>query len=173
MTSSLCLTLVLLLAHASRLQSGLSIGEAVPSWEPVHVAGPDQGTQACPICTYGARPMILVVTHDGPNAAALAAKVEHLVAASSDKELKGFVVVTDSTPARLRRLAREQGIEKAALCYPEPGHEHTDLRLKLKINPRARNTIVVYRHFRVTASFVNVDGGSFDEVERAVRRTLE
>ena len=173
MTNPVCLSVVLLLAHAARLQSGLSIGAAVPSWEPVHVAGPDQGTQACPVCTYGARPMILVVTRDGPNAATLAARVEHLVATAADEELKGFVVVTGSTPARLRRLAREQGIEKAALCYPEPGHEHTDLQEKLKINPRARNTVLVYRHFRVTATFVNVDGRTFDEVEQAVRRTLE
>jgi hypothetical protein len=34
---------------AHPLTSGLQVGEAVPSFQPVHVTGPDRGTQACPI----------------------------------------------------------------------------------------------------------------------------
>jgi protocatechuate 3,4-dioxygenase beta subunit len=163
---------LLLAAGVGPPVSGLQVGEAVPSWEPVHVAGPDRGTRACPICTYGARPMVLVVTRDGPDAARLAAKVEELLARVAGSELKGFVMVVGSEPARLRRLARDQGIRRASLCYPQPGHEDVDLRRKLKISQAAQNTVLVYRRFRVTANFVNVRPEGFDEVERAVRRAL-
>jgi protocatechuate 3,4-dioxygenase beta subunit len=172
MTALHALSLLLVTTGAGSPVSGLQVGEAVPSWEPVHVAGPDRGTRACPICTYGARPMILVVTRDGPDAARLAAKVEELLARSAGSELKGFVMVVGSEPARLRRLAREQGIKRASLCYPQPGHEDVDLRRKLKISPEAMNTVLVYRRFRVTANFVNVRPDAFGEVEQAVQRAL-
>jgi hypothetical protein len=166
--ASAALVLSLLLAAAD-LQSGLQVGEAVPSWQPMHVAGPDRGTRACPTCTYGARPMIQVFTKDGPNAALLAAQVEALVAENQLQELKGFVTVTDGAAPRLRVLARRVGITKAALCYPAPARADEDLRRKLKINPAADNTIIVYKDFVVTASFVNVDGHAFGPVAQAVR----
>jgi protocatechuate 3,4-dioxygenase beta subunit len=158
--------ITLLLATDAGPRSGLQVGAAVPSFEPVHVAGPDRGTQACPICTYGARPMILVVTRGAAKAAPLATRVEQLV--SRGKELKGFVVVTGVAPATLRRLAREQGIVRSALCYPQPGQEVKDLHRKLQINPQAESTIIVFRNFRVTANFVNVDPARFDAVSAAV-----
>jgi protocatechuate 3,4-dioxygenase beta subunit len=165
--------LLALVLDSARLSSGLQVGEAVPSWEPIHIAGPDKGTRACPVCTYGARPMILVVTKDGPNTARLAAGVERLVASAEAGELKGFVVVTGSTAARLRALARAQAITRSALCYPDPEHEQVDLRQKLKINPRVENTVLVYRKFRVTANFVNVDARDLAAVKAAVVRATE
>ena len=59
---------------------------------------------------------------------------------------------------------------ESALCYPDPEHEQVDLREKLKINPRVENTVLVYRRFRVTANFVNVDARDFGGVEAAVAR---
>jgi protocatechuate 3,4-dioxygenase beta subunit len=174
--NSATLILALLLQPAAgpdTLVSGLQVGEAVPSWQPIHVAGPDRGTRACPTCTYGARPMIQVFTKAGRNAGLLAAQVERLVAGAAVGRLKGFVTVVGSSPARLRRLARDRGIARSALCYPDPARAETDLRRKLKINPAADNTVIVYRDFVVTANFVNVDGRSFDAVAEAVKRQLE
>jgi protocatechuate 3,4-dioxygenase beta subunit len=162
-----------LLLSAAPVKSGLQVGEAVPSWQPVHVAGPDRGKRACPTCTYGARPMIQVFTKDGANAALLATQIERLVKAHEREQLKGFVAVIDSTPARMRRLARQLGMQKAALCYPAPGHEQTDLRRKLKIDPTADNTVIVYRDFVVTANFVDVDGHDFAAVEQAVEKIVK
>src|SRR3954454_6756624 len=94
--SALCLLLALSWsAQAAKPTSGLAPGEDVVPWNPVHVAGPDQGTNACPVCTYLERPAVLIFTKDGMNAAALAARVEALVAAHKDRELKGFVAVLD------------------------------------------------------------------------------
>lgn len=169
------LTVALVLAQPGGpdLVSGLQVGEAMPSFEPVHVAGPDRGTQACPICTYGARPMILAVVREGSGAAKFAGEIERLVVTYAAKDLKGFTLIVGSTPEKLQRLARDENISKTALCYPEPGHEDKDLRRKLRINPAAENTILVYRRFRVTANLVNVGPGDFARVEAAVKRTLE
>jgi protocatechuate 3,4-dioxygenase beta subunit len=172
MICPLSLAILLLGQLSGPPASGLQVGEPVPSWEPIHVAGPDRGTRACPICTYGARPMVLVVAKDGPEVARLAAKVEGLLA-SSGSELKGFVMVVGSSPGKLRRLARQQGLVKTALCYPQRGHEDVDLHRKLKINPDADNTVLVYRRFRVTANFVNVTPDGFGVVEEAIRRAIE
>src|SRR6185295_6739459 len=78
-----------LLLSAASVKSGLQVGEAVPSWQPVHVAGPDRGKRACPTCTYGARPMIQVFTKDGANAGLLAEQIEQLVASDEKRRLKG------------------------------------------------------------------------------------
>jgi protocatechuate 3,4-dioxygenase beta subunit len=169
---SLSLPILLAAQIAGRLTSGLQVGEPVPSWEPIHVAGPDRGTRACPICTYGARPMVLVVTKDGPDVARLAVKVEGLLAGGAS-ELKGFVMVVGSSPGRLRRLARERRLVRTALCYPQRHREDVDLHRKLKINPDADNTVLVYRRFRVTANFVNVLPDEFGVVEEAIRRAME
>jgi protocatechuate 3,4-dioxygenase beta subunit len=160
------------LTLVAALVSGLQPGDAVPSWEPVHVAGPDAGTRACPVCTYGARPMVLIITKDGPEAEGFVSRVEDLVGRWRKDQLKGFVVVTGSTPARLERLAHEHRVVSSALCYPDPEREETDLRRKLKVAVRARNTILVYRHYKVTANFVDLDPKDFSLVERAVERTL-
>lgn len=34
---------------AEQIQTGLAVGDAVPGYNPVHVAGPDKGTNACPV----------------------------------------------------------------------------------------------------------------------------
>lgn len=117
--------------------------------------------------------MILVATRNGPNAARLAAKVEELVARAAGGELRGFVMVIGSSPAQMRQLARAQPMVKAALCYPQPGREDVDLRRKLKINPEADNTVLVFRRFRVTANFVNVRHEEFAAVEEAALRAAQ
>ncbi len=114
--------------------------------------------------------MILVVTRDGPNAARLAARVERLVASADAGELKGFVVVTGSTPARLRALARERAIARIGSLLPRPRARAGRPPREAEINPRVENTVLVYRKFRVTANFVNVDARDFGGVEAAVAR---
>ena len=56
----------------SGISSGLDLGETVEPWRPIHVAGPDRGTTACPVCTYLDKPAVIVFTKDGDNAVELA-----------------------------------------------------------------------------------------------------
>jgi polyisoprenoid-binding protein YceI len=157
---------LLVAAPPAELKSGLQRGEEVAAWNPIHVAGPDKGTRACPVCTYLERPVVIVFTRDGANAAALAEQLEKLVAANERKDLKGFVVVLDATPERLAKMAAEKRITKIGLCYPDPRTKDKDLEL-YKIHPQALNTILVYRDYKVTANFVNLDAQQFNAVELA------
>jgi hypothetical protein len=159
------------IARSADVASGLPVGEFVPAWNPIHVAGPDKGTNTCPICTYLERPMVQVFIKDGPQAAAFAEKVEQLVAAHEKKDFKGFVIVTDGTADKLTRLGTDCKITKSALCYPDPASKKVDLD-KYHINPAAQNTIVVYRDYKVTATFVNLDVTDFARVEEAVKKVL-
>jgi protocatechuate 3,4-dioxygenase beta subunit len=167
---SVLLLLVPLVVGAD-VPSGLPVGEYVLAWNPIHVAGPDKGTNTCPICTYLERPMVQVFVKDGPQVGALAERVERLVATYEKKEFKGFVIVTDGVPEKLARLGAERKITKSALCYPDPSTKKADLN-KYHINPAAQNTIIVYREYKVTAVFVNLNETDFAKVEEAVKKSL-
>jgi protocatechuate 3,4-dioxygenase beta subunit len=153
------------------VSSGLAIGETVEPWRPIHVAGPDRGTTACPVCTYLAKPAVIVFTKDGKDTVELAHRVEGLVATYREKELKGFVVVVDSTPEKLAITAKEAGVSRSALCYPDPSSRDEDLK-SYKINPAATSTILVYKDYTVTARFVNLRAKDFGKVEAATAKLV-
>jgi protocatechuate 3,4-dioxygenase, beta subunit len=147
--------------------SGLQKGDDIESWNPIHVAGPNKGTNACPVCTYMTLPAVVIFTKDGPNLPALAVRLQDLVNRKKDTQLKGFVVVLDSTPDRLRQMAGDAGITQIGICYPDPVERDHDLQI-YKINPQADNTVMVYKNYKVTANFVNLDPADFDRVVAAV-----
>jgi protocatechuate 3,4-dioxygenase, beta subunit len=151
--------------------SGLAIGETVEPWRPIHVAGPDRGTTACPVCTYLAKPAVIVFTKDGKDVVELARRVEGLVASYRDKDLKGFVVVVDSTPEKLAMTAKQAGVSKSALCYPDPSSREEDLK-SYKINPDATSTILLYKDYTVAARFVNLQAKDFGKVEAATAKLV-
>jgi protocatechuate 3,4-dioxygenase, beta subunit len=155
----------------SGISSGLELGETVEPWRPIHVAGPDRGTTACPVCTYLAKPAVVVFTKDGENAVELARRVEALVSAHRNKGLKGFVVVLDSTPLKLAKTAERAGVSRSALCYPDPSTKEEDLRA-YKINPTATNTVLIYKDYTVAARFVDLSANDFRRVEAAVAKLV-
>lgn len=164
-------TALLVTAAPAELKSGLQKGEEVAAWNPIHVAGPDKGTRACPVCTYLEKPAVVVFTRDGGNAAALAEQLEKLVAANERKNLKGFVVVLDAMPEQLAKMAADKRLTKIGVCYLDPRTRDKDLQL-YKIHPQAINTIIVYRDYKVTANFVNLDARRFSAVAAAVQQIL-
>lgn len=163
---------LLIEAPSADLKSGLQRGEDVAAWNPIHVAGPDKGTRACPVCTYLEKPAVVAFTRDGDNAAALAEQLEKLVAANERKNLKGFVIVIDAVPDKLAKMAADKRITKVGVCYPDPRTKDKDLGELYKIHPRAQNTIIIYRNYKVTANFVNLDARQFAVVEAAVKQVL-
>jgi len=162
---------LLIAAPPAELKSGLQPGEEVAAWNPVHVAGPDKGTRACPVCTYLEKPAVVVFTRDGDNAAALAEQLEKLVAANENKDLKGFVIVLDAAPDKLAKMAADKRITKIGVCHLDPRTKGKDLEL-YKIHPQAQNTILIYRDYKVRANFVNLDARRFSTVEAAVKQIL-
>ncbi|HWG43454.1 MAG TPA: hypothetical protein VN688_11765 [Gemmataceae bacterium] len=172
MNQAVLALLFLVASQPAELKSGLQRGEEVAAWNPIHVAGPDKGTRACPVCTYLEKPAVVVFTRDGDNAAALAEQLEKLVAAHQGDNLKGFVIVLDATPDKLAKMATERRITKIGLCYPDPQTRKKDLGELYKVHPQALNTILVYKDYKVTANFVNLDARRFNAVESAVKQIL-
>jgi len=145
----------------------LQKGDDIESWNPIHVAGPNKGTNACPVCTYLALPAVVIFTKDGPNVPALATKLQNLVIDNSAIKLKGFLVVLDSPPDHLKQMANDLNITQIGVCYPDPVTRDHDLQL-YKINPSATSTIMVYKDYKVKANFVDLDAADFDKVAVAV-----
>ncbi len=152
-------------AVAPKLVSGLQKGDDIVPWNPIHVAGPNKGTNACPVCTYLAKPAVVIFTKDGPNVPAMAIRLEKLV--GEQKSLKGFVIVLDSTPDHLKQMADDLKIARIGICYPDPATRDNDLK-QYKWNPAANDTVMVYKDYKVAANFVNLDAADFDQVETAV-----
>jgi protocatechuate 3,4-dioxygenase beta subunit len=170
--SAVVLVAALLVAAPPELKSGLQLGDEVAAWNPIHVGGPDKGTRACPVCTYLEKPAVVVFTRDGGNAAALAQRLEKLVAVHQRHGLKGFLVVIDGTPEKLAKMTADLRLQRIGVCYPDPQTRDKDLGELYKIHPHAQNTIIVYKDYKVTANFVNLDAGHFDAVEKAVGRIV-
>jgi protocatechuate 3,4-dioxygenase beta subunit len=151
--------------------SGLRPGETVEPWNPLHVAGPDRGTNTCPVCTYLEKPVVVVFAKDTPNTAALTAKLEALAAEKRKTGLRVVVAVVDAGPERLARLAADLKIAGVALCHLNPKTREKDLRA-YKIDPAAENTVMVYKDYTVTDTLVDLPAASFDRVAAAVAKQL-
>jgi hypothetical protein len=150
------------MAGPPSLQSGLQIGDDIIPWNPIHVAGPNAGTNACPVCTYEARPAILIFAKRSSDLAALATRLQDLVNHRRDIDLKGFLVVLDSTPTQLKEFSMQNNLLQIGTCYPDPAERDKDLT-EYKINPAADNTVIVYRNYKVIGNLVNLRSGDFDK----------
>jgi hypothetical protein len=149
--------------------SGLQPGDDIVPWNPIHVSGPNAGTNACPVCTYGERPAVVIFTRDGADVPRLAEKLNAVIAWEKARELKGFLIVLGATPEKLRQTANAIHAGNIGICYPDPATIASDLRA-YKINPAAQNTVMLYANYKVTSNFVDLSPDRFDEVTEAISR---
>lgn len=156
---------------ANQPKSGLAIGEEVEPWTPVHVAGPDKGTRTCPVCTYLGCPAVVVFAKKGDNTERLLAEVEKLCGEHGD-QLKGFVTVLDASPAELELIAAQNGVTLASLCYPDAKTGKKDLAA-YHVNPDVANTVMVYKDYKVTASFIDLKASDVAKLESAVEQAIQ
>jgi protocatechuate 3,4-dioxygenase beta subunit len=151
--------------------SGLDRGASVEPWNPLHVAGPDRGTNACPVCTYLEKPVVVVFAKDTPNTVALTAKLEAFAAANQKTGLRVVVAVTDAAPDRLARVAADLKVTAASLCELSPRTRANDLKA-YRVNPAAENTVIVYKDYTVTDTFVDLPAGDFGRLAAAAEKLL-
>ena len=115
------------------------------------------------------------INEDGENASALLEATNNLVSSHKSDGLLGFVMFIrgPETKPILEKLATEKNINSAVVtCLPK-GKKDSALQ-RYRINPEAKNTILVYKRKIVTANFVNINAKkSFDKVEKAVAKMLE
>jgi len=153
----------------SAITSGLQPGDDIVPWNPIHVSGPDAGTNACPVCTYGERPAIVIFAQNGPDAGQLAEKLDALVVQQKARQLKGFLIVLGTDPASLKQMASAINAPHIGICYPDPATLAQDLK-SYKISPAAKNTVIIYKNYKVSSNFVDLPADRFDEVSEAVSK---
>lgn len=143
--------------------SGLLVGTECPAFEPRHAWGADRGTRACPMCKYGYRTSGVLAwfgEDDWEAMAALARALEGEIGRRGGG-FRAFFVFTNpkKQPAaevtrRLEAFARANGLQNVAVLHvPSPDDKPSSFLYG--INPRAKNTVLVYRQRRVAGKFVN------------------
>jgi hypothetical protein len=153
-------------AAADPPASGLRPGEQVEPWNPIHVTGPDRGTNQCPVCTYLEKPVVVVFAKDTTNTAELATRLEPLASEYRTAGLRVVVAVVDIGPDRAKALAADLKFADISLCYLPPMSGPKELKA-YRIDPAVENTVMVYKNYTVAATFVNLlakDGGRVAEV---------
>jgi protocatechuate 3,4-dioxygenase beta subunit len=156
-------------APTSAITSGLQPGDDIIPWNPIHVAGPNKGTNACPVCTYEARPAVVIFARSGPDLPGIATRLQQLVERRQASDLKGFLIVLDESPQQLAAMADELKLTHIGVCYPDPATRDHDLKA-YRISPSAGNTVIVYKDYKVAADFVDVTPADFARVETAVAK---
>ena len=110
---------------------------------------------------------------DASKAAGLVANIQKIVEARQDKGLKTFVVFMGGPELKqpIEKIAAERKITIPMVFLPQ-GSSAPDVGY-YKISPAARNTILLWRQGTVRNNFVDVDGKSLTEVEKAVDEMLK
>ncbi len=155
------------------LTSGRPVGAVTPSFRVIDVTGKYKGQNTCYVCEYGEAPTILAF-FDKPSDqnANLIVKLNQLVSANSQKNLKGVVVMVDGQDSKawLEKLAADKNI-KIPMVYLLHGPKDLGVRL-YKINTAANDTFLVNDKRTVQTNLVNVTDSNFNEVADATTKML-
>ena len=152
--------------------SGLRPGEQVEPWNPIHVTGPDRGTNLCPVCTYLEKPVIVVFAKDTTNTAMLASRLELLARKHRAAGLRLVVAVVDIGPDRAKALAADLKFTDLSLCYLTPKSGPKELKA-YRIDPAAENTVMVYKNYTIAATFVNLPAKDDGKVAEVIEKLLK
>lgn len=165
--------------------SGRAILAESPAFDPQHAWGPDKGSHACPMCKYGYQPGVLYWVNtdtDWREVEAWTRWLEELSQRSGEKEFKAYLIYSNAPglsraqmEEKLSALGRKLNVTKMALTYvPSPNDTASNAALN-RINPRTRNTFIVYVNRRVVDKFVNFafDDRNANLLEWSVRRARQ
>jgi hypothetical protein len=154
--------LLLLVLSSAGFAAGLEAGATLDSYTPKHLTGPDKGTKQCPPCKYAAGPMIQIFVNSdaADNVAALAAKLEAVVAANN--KIHGIITVVDETrKPDVEKWVIEWKLEKAALTLLSTSYKGTVS--KAYNLGTAKNVVVVSNAKKVLQSFEDMTAADFDK----------
>lgn len=145
--------------------SGLPVGYDQPSFIPYHAFGPDEGSRACPVCKYGRYHGILFFVGNKPDWQEIKPWLLFLEQESIKRKqyLKAYFVYgnedgynADKRRKELEKIGAELQIKQMALCFvPSFTDEETEMHLN-KINPLAKNTLVIYKNRRIIDKRINL-----------------
>ena len=147
------------------IQSGNPIGSESPAFSPQHIAGPDKGSHACPMCKYGYNPGVIVflnTDNDWKNASAICKRLEEESIKRKSQRFKAYLVYTNpgklsvkEIESKLEKFADSLSIKNMAITYvPSIDDKKTEMNLN-KINPKTKSTIIVYNHRIVFDKYID------------------
>jgi hypothetical protein len=116
--------------------------------------------------------VVAFIKDDPAKATSLVASIQKLTEANKSKGLKSFVVFMAGPEAKpaIDQLTSEKKIT-IPVTFLAQGLTTGGLEA-WKINPEAKNTILVYRNQKVVKSFVDVEDKGFEEVSKAAGEVL-
>ena len=145
--------------------SGLSIGEDQPSFTPFHAFGPDKGTRACPVCTYGRYHGILYFVGPHPDWSQIKKWITYLEQQSRARNayLKAYFVYgnasdyeKNSRQHELEQMGLALHVKHVALTFV-PSFEDTASEVnQSKINPKVDNTFIIFKNRTIIDKYINL-----------------
>ena len=146
--------------------SGRNIGDQSPAFEPQHVWGPDKGTRACPMCTYGSLPGVLFWLNtegDWENAGKFAQWLDEESERRGRWKFKAYLIYMnpqreplDKVENKLTNFAQNLNLKHIAVTYIPAPDDETTAKLN-EINPSLKNTVIVFKKRRVFDKFENFE----------------
>lgn len=146
------------------VQSGLELGDNCPAFDPLHLSGADINSKACPMCKYGYGQGVMVwfKGHQLSKLKQFARLMEDAMQKKGERSLRVFLVYINEpgsggmSKEDIKKWCNEQGLKKVAVVWvPSVTDEETSA--SYKINPKAENTVLVYKKRKVAAKWVNID----------------
>jgi hypothetical protein len=167
---------IMAVAAFAGVESGLKPGAAPGAFQVVDVTGPHKGQQLCYRCSYGVAPVIAgFVNGDVTKASKLIVDLQKIVDAHKAQGLKSFVVFMSGPESKdaIQKLAADNKTSIPLVFLPK-GTKEDDIAA-YKINPDAKNTVLLWKGMEVKGNFVNVDasGAAASEVQKSVDAMLK
>jgi protocatechuate 3,4-dioxygenase beta subunit len=156
-------------AESKEIKSGLDLGDNCPAFDPMHLSGRDAGKIVCPMCKYGfGQGIILWFKNTDLNELnTLAVSLEKEMEKRGEKSLRVFLIYINSENTisnatgqyvlqeQLKKWCKSQSLNRVALLWvPSPTDKESCALYK--INPKADNTVFVYKKRKVAAKWINV-----------------
>ena len=165
---------VLAVAAYAAVESGLKQGSSPQAFQVVDVTGPNKGKELCYRCQYGSAPVVAAfVNGDVTKAEKLVGELQKIVDARKDKGLKSFVVFMSGPEAKeaIQKIGKEKKTTIPLVFLPK-GTKEEDIA-SYKINPSAKNTVLLWKGMSVQGNFVDVDASKLSSLAKAVDAMLK
>jgi hypothetical protein len=161
-------------AAFAAVESGLKPGAMPSPFQVVDVTGPNKGRELCYRCQYGNAPVLTAfVNGDVAKSGKLLTELQKIVDANKSRGLRAFVTYMAGPEAKdaIQKVAADNKITIPLVFLPK-GAKDEEVA-SYKINPKAKNTVILWKSSKVTANFVDVEADKTAEVAKAAEAMLK
>ena len=150
-------------AFAFGANSGIGVGENVSPFHPKHISGPLANSTNCFPCTFQNRPQVQVWVNgdDLKNVQAIAKTLNG--AMEKNSEFKALVVFVTSkensekVAGAVKEASQMPGLGKIGMALIDKNDDSIS-NYKINLGGDVKNTVFVYKNWKVAQKFVNLKG---------------